>query len=494
MKPRTGIAGVLHESNTFAARPTTYADFSVARGAQIVEEWGKSNHEVGGFLEGAAHHGFEPYPLLVAQATPSGPVTDDALDRLSGELIDRLAAAPKLDGLLLALHGAMVAASHPHGDVEFLRRVRAAIGPDFPIVVTHDFHGNIAAELVERSTALVTYQTCPHIDQQPRGRKAAEILARILSGELQPTQALAKPPMIYNIRFQNTSAAPLGPVVEASRALERDGTVVAASVAGGYQYADVPAIGPSVVVVTNNDLARARSEADRLSAMLWATRDQLVLDLPDAAEAVRRALAADRFPVVLVDMGDNIGGGSAGDSTFLLAELLRQRAMGWFEAVADPEAVAGAAKAGVGQAFEMSVGGKTDRLHGDPLPIRGRVKSLHDGGFVETEVRHGGQRYLDQGLTAVVELEGGTRDFPNLLMLTTRRQPPFSLHQLISCGVYPQRQKILVVKAAIAFRAAYEPVAGCIIEVDTGGATAVNPARFEWKRARAGLFGMPQHY
>jgi microcystin degradation protein MlrC len=118
------------------------------------------------------------------------------------------------------------------------------------------------------------------------------------------------------------------------------------------------------------------------------------------------------------------------------------------------------------------------------------VKSLTDGKYIETETRHGGQRYLDQGLTAVIEAEGSTRELPNLVLLTTRRQPPFSLHQLISCGVYPERQRILVVKAAVAFRAAYEPIAASIIEVDTGGLTAVNPARFTWKNARKGLFGL----
>jgi microcystin degradation protein MlrC len=118
------------------------------------------------------------------------------------------------------------------------------------------------------------------------------------------------------------------------------------------------------------------------------------------------------------------------------------------------------------------------------------VKLLSDGRYLETEVRHGGSRYLDQGPTAVIEAEGSTRDLPNILMLTTTRQTPFSLHQLISNGVYPQRQKILVVKAAIAFRAAYEPIAGRIIEVDTPGSTAVNPARFKFTRAPADLFGL----
>ena len=118
------------------------------------------------------------------------------------------------------------------------------------------------------------------------------------------------------------------------------------------------------------------------------------------------------------------------------------------------------------------------------------MKCLHDGKFIETEIRHGGWKYQDQGTTAVIEVAGSTRDLPNVLLLTTLRLPPFSLHQLISCGVYPERQDILVVKAAIAYRAAYGPIAKRIIEVDTGGLTAINPARFNYQNVRRPLHGL----
>src|SRR5690606_10846055 len=275
-----------------------------------------------------------------------------------------------------------------------------------------------------------------------------------------PTMALVKPPMLYNILYQNTFAEPLQPIVAESRRLEAEHPeILAVSVSGGYQYADVPAMGPTVVVITNNNPQLAQQEAQRLADMLWETREHLVLDLPAPAEAVRMARESDVAPVVLVDMGDNIGGGSAGDSTFLLRELVDQKATGWVMTIADSEAVQYAAKLGVGGQFDFSVGGKRDNFHGEPVRIRGRVKLLNDGKYFEPEVRHGGTQYYDQGLTAVIEVEGSTQELKNLLMLTTERQNPFSLHQLISNGIYPERQKILVVKAAIAYRAAYEPIA-----------------------------------
>jgi microcystin degradation protein MlrC len=384
----------------------------------------------------------------------------------------------------------MVSDQDPDADAEVMRRLRRAMGDELPIVLTHDFHANIGEDVVKHSTALVVYKENPHTDQRERGIHAARIMDGILREEFQPVQALAKPPMMYNIRFQHTRSEPLRPIVEESRRLEQNPAILAASVSGGYQYADVEAMGPSVIVVTNGDIELANREAARLAGLLWDTRDQLQLNLPDAAEAVRQAIASERSPVVLVEMGDNIGGGSAGDSTFLLAELLRQQATGWVVAIRDPDAVQRAIEAGVGGKFDAAVGGKTDKLHGEPVPIHGQVKLLYDGQYIETEIRHGGARFHDMGPSAVIHVTGSTRDLPNVLLLTTLREMPFSLGQLTSCGIVPQYQKILVVKAAIAYRAAYQPIAGRIIEVDTPGLTAVNPAHFTYKRVRRPLFGI----
>ncbi len=495
-QPLIGVAGISHESNSFNANKTVLEDFSPAIGEESAEEFlrvrAKSRTTVSGYVEGARQHGLELYPTLITAATPKGHVTDRAFEALAGEIVARLKDAPDLDGVLLALHGAMVTESYPSGDAEVARRVREALGPEMPIIVTHDFHANVTPDIVEHSDVLITYKETPHIDTFERGLQAIGIMARIVRGEVRPTQALAKPPMNYNIVFQHTKSEPLLPIVEESRRIERSDAVLAVSVSGGYQYADVPWMGPSAIVVTDNDPALAESEARRLADMLWETRGQIRLDEADAERAVRMAMEHEGRPVVLIDMGDNIGGGTPGDSTFLLDELLGQNAQGWVMVLADREAYRVAEQAGIGHRFEFPVGGKTDRMHGDPVLIRGRVRSLHEGRYVETEVRHGGGRYWDMGHTAVVHVEGSSLDNPNLLLLTTERSSPNSAHQLISNGVYVERQKIIVVKGAIAPRAAYEPIASLLIPVDTPGATAVNPARFDYKRVRAGLFGMGQ--
>jgi microcystin degradation protein MlrC len=474
------IGGLKHESNSFNPAKTLVSDFT----AVPIESLKNQSTEMSGFLEAADSEHFDVYPAYIASAIPKGPLTAETFNTLTERLISSLKAAPKLDGILLALHGAMVADGYPQADEEIVRRIRKAFGPSIPIVVTHDFHGNPSPELVKLTTALLGYQQNPHLDTKLRGLRAGSIMARTLRGEVKPVQSIVKPPMVYNIIFQNTYAEPFLPITKASMELERSNSkVLAVSVMGGYQYGDVPWMGPSVIVVTDGDRQLAEKEAKRFGDMLWADRERIVLNIPDPATAVKEAIAATKFPVSLFDTGDNVGGGSPANSTAILEELLKQKAGGWVMTIADPAAVQVAVKAGPGGAFEMSVGEK-------PVAIRGKVKSLHDGNFIETEIRHGGGRYFSMGTTAVIEVEGGTREDKNLLILTTRRTAPYSIHQLVSLGIYPERQKILVAKGTVAPRAAYEPVSAKVILVDSPGSTAVNPARFNFRNVRKDLWGM----
>lgn len=478
---RIAIGGILHESNTFADKPTGLEEFRIRchHGEEILTWWRGTHHEMAGFIEGAERFGFTPYPTLMTGATPGGTVTAEAFETLTGELIAALRAAPPLDGMLLAVHGAMVSEAYPDADGEIIRRVREVLGPNLPLIVTHDFHVNVSAQMVEHATATIVYKTNPHVDQKQRGCQAAELIARTVRGEVRPVQRMAKPPMIWNILHQYTRAEPLRSIMEDAASLEGERGVLVTSVAAGYPYADVNEMGPTVIVVTDGDPELAQSEAGRLALRLWKCRDRIKIELPDAAEAVARAIRSTHPPAVIVEMGDNIGGGSPGDSTAILAELVRQGAQGAVSVIYDPEAALACAAAGIDAEVSLSVGGKTDRMHGDPVAIQGRVRSLHDGRFFEPEPRHGGQTRWEQGLTAVVELPT-----QSLVVLNSRRTAPMSIHQLTSLGILPERQRILVVKAAIAYRAAYEPIAGEIIEADTPGVTAVNPARFTYQHIR----------
>jgi len=481
---RIGIGGILHESNTFCVLHTPLEAFQIEKGEQLLKTWTKAHHEVSGFIEGASKYGYEVYPTIMAQAVPSGRVTAEAFESLCGQIVELLADGKPLDGVLLALHGAMVSEKFADADGEIVRRLREALGISFPLVVTLDYHANVSEQIVKESTALVIYKTYPHVDQRERGLQAAEILVNTIGGKSKPTQSLSKPPMLLNIVHQNTTLDPMRIIMAMARDMEGNPSFLAVNVAGGYQFSDVFQMGPSVLVVTDNDPDLAQREARKLSDKLWNLRSQMKFDLPTANEAVRKAKNSEQKPVVLVDLGDNIGGGSAGDGTSILGELLLQNVEGWLVVLADPEAVQACIRAGINATVNLQVGGKKDNMHGEPINIHGRLKCLHDGRYEETQPRHGGKRFHDQGLTAVVEVGGTQFDVPSYLVLTSNREPPFSLNQLLSLGIQPQRQRILVVKAAIAHKAAYEPVTGLSIQVDTPGLTSVNPRRFQYQNIR----------
>jgi microcystin degradation protein MlrC len=477
---RIAIGGIMHESNTFApllADRRRFEEGSWTRGAALLDNWREAHHEIGGFLAGAEPLGYEPVPTVMAWATPAGPVEDDVLDEVVAEIGDL--ARGSADGLLLALHGAMVTERHADADGEVLRRLRAKLGPGLPIVATLDYHANVSTAMLEHADAMIGYQTYPHVDQRAKGLAAAEMMVRIVRREIRPVAALAKPPLLVPLLGQETDREPMRTLIGAARAAERRPGMLSTSVMAGFPYADVPEMGPSVIAVADGDRSFARDVADELAARMWEVRQEFHVPCPDPSEAVRLALQSHPKPVVLVDLGDNVGGGSAGDGTVLLAELIRSGAGDAVVVLYEPEGVAAAVAAGIGGPFERTVGGRVDRVHGEPIAVRGVVRSLHEGTWVEDLPRHGGRRFNHQGATAVIELDG-----PILLVLNSLRTPPFSLGQITSLGIEPMNQAILVVKAAVAYKAAYGPIAGQVIEVDTPGLTSLDLSRFNYRRAR----------
>ena len=482
---RIAVAGFSHESNSFYSQPTRLEDFEVCEGAEIIDHYRQTFHEIAGYIAGAEEFGYEIHPIIAANATPAGPLSVEAYEHFTGRILDGLQAAPEFDGVLLALHGAMVAENFPQADGETVRRVRELVG-DVPIAVTHDYHANVPPELVEAADALIIYKTNPHIDQPERGLQAASILTKTICGEVQPKMALVKPEVLFNIYFHNTSVAPMQPLIQAAIDLETKEGILGCSIAGGYQYSDVPYMGPSIAVIADGDQALAQREAENLGEQMWAIRDQLKIDVPDPVAAVRLAIESEEQPVCLLDFGDNIGGGSSGDSTFVLEELLAQEADGWVVSIWDAESVQACFAAGIGNQVQLQVGGKTDDMHGPTLDISGRVRTLHDGSYEEHQRRHGGGRYFNQGPTAVVEV--GATGSRGLLLLNSVRTCPNSIHQITCAGIQPEQQRIMVAKGAVAPRAAYEPMSARLIEVASGGATAIDRSQDEYRLARNSLY------
>lgn len=476
---RIGVAGFLHESNTFLKQLTGYEAFegtSLTRGEAMRERWRSASHELGGMLTGAGELGMDAVPLYATFAVPSGTIDAATYERIAGELIAELERALPLDGLLLALHGATVAENHPDADGELLRRVRQVVGGELPIVITFDLHANLSPQMASLSTAAIGYRSNPHLDQRDRGLEAAHLLRRILAEGVRPAQALVSPPMLIQNSRQYTSALPAKALYDALADVLAWQGILTASIAMGFPHADVAEMGTHFLAVADGDPGRARQAAQHLAQTAWNMRHEFAGPLPSIEESVARAGRATATPVALMDVGDNVGGGSEANSTAILQEVIRQQMQGALIVLHDPEAVERCIAAGVRNSVTLTSGQP-------PLTITGRVRTLHDGVFEETQVRHGGWTQNDQGITAVVE----TVD-RHTFVFTTRRMAPFSLEQLISLGIHPERKQALVVKGVIAPRAAYEPVAKEFILVDSPGATADNPALLPYQRRRRPLF------
>ena len=474
----------IHESNTFAAFPTTLRTFrerGITRGDEILERWTGAHHELAGFIEGGTLNDFEIIPLLAAHTTPGGPLTRCAFEAILGEMLELLRGSSGLDGLLLALHGAMVAEGYPDADGDVVSHLREAFGK--PLVMTLDCHANVSPRMIRGTTATILYRSNPHVDQRERGLEAANIIAGTVRGEIKPVQALETPPFVLNISKQYTSQDPaLGLIRDAELVMRRPG-VLSASVGLGFAFADVEKMGSSFLVVADGDPDVAREQARWMAVRAWGRRQEFQMALPSPTEAVQRAASSSELPVVLMDVGDNVGGGSPGDSTIILDEILRQGVQGALVILWDPAAAQSCVEAGIGAEVRLEVGGKTDSLHGRPLSVQGVVGAISDGRFTDDRPRHGGQRIYDQGLTVVLETPQG-----HTIVLTSKRMPPFSLEQILSLGIDPESKRLIVVKGVIAPRAAYEPIAKKIITVDTPGSTSANIHGFEYKRRRRPLY------
>lgn len=485
-KKRVGVIGLLHESNTFLSQPTTLEAFesqTLLAGEPIRERFAQAHHEIGGFFRGLAEEpSIEAVPIFVARTLPSGPIDAPTWSALLRRMFEQLDKARPLDGILVAPHGATVSLSHPDADGHWLTALRNKVGPDVPIIGTIDPHANLSAKMVNACDALTAYRSNPHLDQSERGLEAARLMIRTVKGEIRPVVRAVFPPLAVNIERQLTDEPQWRPVYGlADEQLSRPG-VLTNSIVLGFPYADVEEMGSAAIAVTDGDADLAQQLANELGRTLWERREDFVGRMIDVEEALDRSLELTER-VCLLDMGDNVGGGSAADGTFLAHALHRRKISDAFVCLYDPEAVRRCQEAGAGATVHLSVGGKTDQQHGPPLEADFHVRSLPDGKFRESQVRHGGFTEFDQGPTAVVETAHGLT-----VMLTSLRMVPFSLHQLIGCGLDPARFHILVAKGVNAPVAAYREVCPHFIRVNTAGSTCADMKSLTFHRRRKPMF------
>lgn len=478
------IGGMWHETNTFASDKTRFEDFEILKHQSIIERATGTKTEIGGMIEKAEEKGIKLIPTFHAKCIPSGTVTKEAFEKMSANLLAEIEKVKDFDGVLLRLHGAMVAQGHLDPEGELLEKVRELVG-DKPIVATMDLHANISELMAEKADVLIGYDTYPHVDFFERGYEAVDVIHKILSGEYKPTAYLKETPLMPPAQALFTSQEPMKSLFTKVHKMEERKDVVSITVGGGFCYADVPFAGINILVTTNNNEELAEQLADELYQFLMDRKDKLVVKQKSVADGVKEADFAKEGPVIIVDGADNIGGGAPGDGTTVLNVLKEQNTGPAVMCLADKESVYKAIQAGIGETVQLTVGAKTDDLHGKPVEIKGVVSLISTGDFRYKGSYMKGE-IVKRGLTVVIKSKLLT------LVLSENKVMPFDQEELRSLGIDPLDYKIIVVKSAIAWRAAYGSLAKQIIEVDTPGICAANLARFEYKNVRRPVFPLDE--
>ena len=475
---------ISHETNVLSNIATDLEEFRKSRlfyGADVIDQFSGTKTPVGGIIEGCRAHGFDLIPTVMAAAVPSGTITAEAFDTLLAGILDGIRQASDIDAVVLHLHGAGVSEAYPDIEGKVLEEVRNLVG-QIPVVTTLDFHANFTKRMLDNADLLIGYDTYPHIDGYERGIEAVDLTARMLEGSFKPTKACRQPPMLPALQAQFTGKHPMTRILQEAHRMEALPGVETITVAAGFPWSDIPEAGMSFIVTTHNDQALADQLAQDLHDLTWMLRrDFLVNPLP-VREALRHAKTATQTPIILADIGDNPGGGSPEDGTYVLEAILEEGLEGGVVAVIwDPEVVTQAIDVGDGQALEIHLGGHTDNLHGDPITVTARVKGLSDGTFINSGPMGTGAQ-SDMGATVVLDIGG------NDVIVTSKRLQPLDLQLYKSLGIDVASKRFVVVKSSVHFRAAHEPIAAEIIELDTPGLTSPRLTGFGLKNVRRPIF------
>jgi microcystin degradation protein MlrC len=489
---RIVTGGIAQETNTFQRELTTLADFqrpgfgTIVRGQQLLDLEGTGT-VYGGAVAEAKRLNVELNPTTYGSVMPGGRVTREAFDILRDEIVAGIRAALPVDGVLLVLHGAMALQNDDDGEILLIQAVRDVVGPSMPIVAPLDLHTNLSDDMVVGVNAFVGYKEYPHVDMPETGARALQILVASIQHGIRLAMAHTRLPLIVpNQAMVTTWPSPLKIAIDRAREIEREPGVLAATVLGGFPFADVPFVGVATIVVTEDDPALARRYADELAAICWAQRDDFTIRPTPVAEAITEAMTAPAGIVyVLADIADSGASGTAGDGTVVLRGLLDAGARSAAVAqIMDREAVAACVAAGVGSTVTLSVGGRHDRRHGQPVEVTGTVRLIHEGSFPLAGPMGAGT-IASRGRTVVLEI-GGPGGIE--LQLTELRGHPHDLNYFRAFGIEPTERRILVLKSAAHFRAAFEPIATKVIEVDALGISSPNLATFPYQRLRRPIY------
>ncbi|HEX8048357.1 M81 family metallopeptidase [Rhizobium sp.] len=426
----------------------------------------------------AAEKGWELIEGTAAWADPAGLVNRRTYEDLRDEILDQLRAALPVDGVVLGLHGAMVADGYEDTEGDFLTRVREIVGPDILVCVELDPHSHLTKKRLAAVDFLVYFKEFPHTDFVDRAEDLWRIAVDTLEGRVKPVMS------VFDCRMIDvfpTSREPMRSFVDKIMAMEEaDEDILSISVIHGFMAGDVPEMGTKLLVVTDNKPDKGFALARDLGLELFAKRGTFIMPQIDEKQAVAEAMAASSWPVVIADLWDNPGGGTAGDATVVLQELLargaRDTAIG---TIWDPMAVQICMAAGEGAEIPLRFGAKS--APGTGHPIDGIVKIVR---LVANAEMRFGESFAPFGDAAHIELDG-----IDIILNSTRAQS-FDPSLFSVMGIDPTQKKILVIKSTNHFYASFSKIASEILYCSAGTPYPNNPARTPYRRAPRDIWPM----
>jgi microcystin degradation protein MlrC len=485
------LAGILHETHSFVSGETTVSDFQVKGPDEILASIGQPS-PLSGVLEVGDEKGWKIVPSIYMIARPGPIVCDEVIDFFSSrfkQTAESLSLQP--DGIYLDLHGAMASVSYLDAEGEILERIRRLPGlKNVPIFGTLDLHGNFTERMARYSQGLLAYQKNPHTDGKATARRAAMYLDRIMHSGENAVTVCFQPPIVWPPSGTGTEFEPMFTLESTARLIENaDPDILAVNVFGGFSFSDLPEAGVCFSAVTTGRKHKAEKYLQELAETAWEMRTAGIRGGAPLDEAVRSIPPHIERPVLLVEPADNIGGGAPGDNTLVLQALIENKVQNAGVVINDPEAVQQLWQFRQGEVVSLDIGGKSRAMGAHPLHLVVELLRKSDGVFTLEDLHShsaiAGSKF-DMGPCALVQHQGVT------ILITSKATPPEDLGQWRSQGVNPESLSVIGIKAAIAYRQAYEPIAGMTIVVDTPGPCAENLRRLPYTRIRRPVFPLDE--
>ena len=473
---RIGVASIMQETNSFAARSCGLKDFTVTTGDACRDRVGGTNSEMAGAIAAIEAVGATAVPLLHAWALPSGPVEDEAFSWLQSLLQNELGSARTLDGLVLSLHGAMATSVRFDADAELIETARLVVGEETPIGVSLDLHANVTDRMVRAADVMTGYHTDPHVDMRYTGERLVGHVLSVLDGVVQPVLTIEKRPMIVPAESMNTTTGPLAAIRRKADALSND-TVVDISLFPVQPWLDVPELGFGVLVTTNNDPRNANRIATALANEVWEIRREFtvprLLEPPDAVAAAR---ASSTRPFVIAESADAPSAGAAGDSPVMVAILADEANLTSVVPVVDPTSVERSFAAGVGASVTLDVGAGIDTRWHHPVRFEGVVAKVGEGRYRLAGASFTGME-VTMGRFAVIESSRLT------LLLSERPAWTSDPATFRFAGIDPFDVDLLVVRSCSDFLPNYPGSPKDAVTLDVPGPATPRLERLEFERA-----------